>query len=241
MLSQLKNDARTKKMNKDLGSLHELGLPHIFLDDLDVPTLSKSHFHHIKDVKRIKSGTHLTATDGKGHWKLFEFDESTLNPIGPKHHCEAPKITSAIYISITKSGKPDLVTQKLTELGVGSINFFFSDRSVPKWDNEKILKNKKKLMVISRLALAQSKGIWLPQLTVGGTFEMLVKDTGVALAQQSASKLAKGVRSVAIGPEGGWSKEELASNNKKYSIHRSNLRAETAAIAVGALLESYRS
>lgn len=241
MLNQLKNDGRIKKMNKGLDSLHKLGLPHIFLDDLDAPTLSKSHYHHIKDVKRIRVGAHLTGTDGKGSWRIFQFEKSSLTPIGPKHYCDPPKITSSIYISITKSGKPDLVTQKLTELGVGTINFFFSERSVPKWDTEKISKNEKKLTIISHLALAQSKGVWLPKLRLGGTFETVVKDTPIALAHKSASTLPKHIRSVAIGPEGGWSEEELASDNDKYSIHRLNLRAETAAITIGALLESYRS
>ena len=37
---------------------------------------------------------------------------------------EKPKVVSEICIAITKSGKPELVTQKLTELGVGSISFF---------------------------------------------------------------------------------------------------------------------
>ena len=47
-----------------------------------------------------------------------------LTPVNDKAFCEGPKVASEIYISITKSGKPELVTQKLTELGVGLISFF---------------------------------------------------------------------------------------------------------------------
>ena len=40
-----------------------------------------------------------------------------------KAFCEGPKVASEIYISI-EIWKAELVTQKLTELGVGLISFF---------------------------------------------------------------------------------------------------------------------
>ena len=45
-------------------------------------------------------------------------------------------------------------------------------------------------------------------------------------------------RRIAIGPEGGWSSAELDTVNAKYSLHRSILRSETAAIAAATILES---
>ena len=180
----------------------------------------------------------MTATDGRGSWSIFRFDKSILTPVNDKAFCEGPKVASEIYISITKSGKPELVTQKLTELGVGLISFFFSERSVPKWDAKKIEKNHKKLLKVSRLALAQSKGVWLPTIHIGGSFEEIIKGTDIALAHQSAMKVTNEVRRIAIGPEGGWSSAELDTVNAKYSFHRSILRSETAAIAAATILES---
>ena len=124
--------------------------------DFDSPTLEEAEMHHLQTVRRLRSGSHLTATDGRGSWSIFRFDKSILTPVNDKAFCEGPKVASEIYISITKSGKPELVTQKLTELGVGSISFFFSERSVPKWDAHKIEKNHNKLLKVSRLALALS-------------------------------------------------------------------------------------
>ncbi len=93
-------------------------------------------------------------------------------------------------------------------------------------------------MKVSRLALAQSKGVWLPKIELGGSFKEVIKDTGIALAHLSGSKMTNEVRRIAIGPEGGWSSEELDTPNPKYSFHRSILRAETAAIAAATILES---
>ena len=225
-------------MSRALSGLHELNLPHIVLEDLDSPTLEEAEMHHLQTVRRLRPGSHLTATDGRGCWSIFRFDKSILTPVKDKAFCESPEVASEIYISITKSGKPELVTQKLTELGVGLISFFFSERSVPKWDAKKIEKNHMKLLKVSRLALAQSKGVWLPTIDIGGSFEEIIKGTDIALAHQSAMKITNQVRRIAIGPEGGWSSAELDTVNAKYSFHRSILRSETAAVAAATILES---
>ena len=116
-------------MSRALSELHELELPHIVLEDLDSPTLDETELHHLETVRRLRLGSHLTATDGKGSWSVFRIEKSTLTPVKVKQFCERPKVVSEICIAITKSGKPELVTQKLTELGVGSISFFFSERN----------------------------------------------------------------------------------------------------------------
>ena len=113
-------------MTRALSGLHELELPHIVLEDLDSPTLDETELHHLETVRRLRLGRHLTATNGKGSWSVFRIEKSTLIPVKVKQFCEKPKVVSEICIAITKSGKPELVTQKLTELVVGSISFFFS-------------------------------------------------------------------------------------------------------------------
>ena len=46
---------------------------------------------------------------------------------------------------------------------------------------------------------------------------------------------------VAVGPEGGWSTDELASGLPTVGFGLSVLRAETAAVTAGALLASLRT
>ena len=58
-------------MSRALGGLHELDLPHIVLEDLDSPTLEEAEMHHLQTVRRLRSGSHLTATDGRGSWSIF--------------------------------------------------------------------------------------------------------------------------------------------------------------------------
>jgi len=63
----------------------------------------------------------------------------------------------------------------------------------------------------------------------------------VVLAQLSGDRPTVAQRVVAVGPEGGWSTEELASGLPTVGFGLSVLRAETAAVTAGALLASLRT
>ena len=229
---------RSGKMDNGLDRLYALDLPHIFMKNLEDPFMSKTDIHYLKNVRRLRTGSYFTATDGNGAWGTFELQRSSVLPTASTEYCENQKSTSEIFISVTKSGKPELITQKLTELGVSAITFFFSERSVPKWNAEKIKKNKERLITVSRSALAQSKGVWLPSLEIGGNFEEVILKGDIPLAHRTAERIGPDIRRIAIGPEGGWSDTELSSVHSKFSLHRSNLRSETAAITAAALLEN---
>jgi RsmE family RNA methyltransferase len=63
----------------------------------------------------------------------------------------------------------------------------------------------------------------------------------VVLAQLSGDRPTLTQRVVAVGPEGGWSTDELASGLPTVGFGLSVLRAETAAVTAGALLASLRT
>jgi 16S rRNA U1498 N3-methylase RsmE len=63
----------------------------------------------------------------------------------------------------------------------------------------------------------------------------------VVLAQLSGDRPTVAQHVVAVGPEGGWSTEELESGLPTVGFGLSVLRAETAAVTAGALLASLRT
>ncbi len=63
----------------------------------------------------------------------------------------------------------------------------------------------------------------------------------VVLAQLSGDRPSVRQRVVAVGPEGGWSTDELASGLPTVGFGLSVLRAETAAVTAGALMVSLRT
>jgi len=225
-------------MNASLEDLHLLDIPHMVVDDIDEVQLSSENKHHFLHVRRLRSGQNVTITDGSGSWQVCELEGNTLLKIGERQFTETFSSQTTVCLAITKSGKPELVTQKLTELGVGSIHFFFSERSVPKWDTKKIHKNMEKLTVISKQALAQSKGVWLPKLEIGTTFNELVKEKDMCMADRRGSPATSDIRKIMIGPEGGWDQVEYQSSVPKVRLHNLNLRSETAAIVAAARIVS---
>jgi 16S rRNA U1498 N3-methylase RsmE len=70
--------------------------------------------------------------------------------------------------------------------------------------------------------------------TLGGAGE-------VVLAQLSGDRPTLAQRVVAVGPEGGWSIDELAAGFPTVGFGLSVLRAETAAVTAGALMASLRT
>ena len=98
----LERDERSGKMGNGLDRLHALDLPHIFIKDLEDPILSKADIHYLKNVRRLRTGSYLTATDGNGAWRTFELQGSSVLPTDSTEYCESQKSTSELFISVTK-------------------------------------------------------------------------------------------------------------------------------------------
>ena len=85
----------------------------------------------------------------------------------------------------------------------------------------------------------QSHQVRLP--TIEGVLDAAtwLESSGAAISHFGGPLLievADSVRSVAIGPEGGWSDAEIEIASSIVSLGNTVLRAETAAVAAGALL-----
>lgn len=227
---------------RDLGirDLSTSGYPHVLLENLQSPELSEEKLHHLKKVLRSKPNSLITATDGKGAWGIFNFSGDSLENVDQIRFEKERKHFLTIAISLTKSGKPDLAVQKLTEIGIDKIVLFPAEHSVPLWDQSKQLKNEQRLQRVTHSALEQSKGIWLPQVTFVSSFADVAALSGVAMADVSGDQVTESCTCLAIGPEGGWSQSEYAFNLPKVCLSDQVLRAETAAIVAGAMMASFR-
>jgi 16S rRNA (uracil1498-N3)-methyltransferase len=143
-----------------------------------------------------------------------------------------------------KGERPEWVVQKLTELGIDRIIPLRTDRSVVRWTGARGQASVEKLRRVAREAAAQSRHVWLPEVCDTVAFADLSPLGGpgeVVLAQLSGDRPTLAQRVVAVGPEGGWSTEELAAGLPTVGFGLSVLRAETAAVTAGALLASLRT
>jgi len=212
--------------------------PHVFVDDLDAAVLSDGDFHHLHRSLRLRAGDALTASDGAGRWRPFHFDQQ-LTPAGDAVVVAPPAWTIELALALTKGAKPELAVQKATELGVDRIVVFQADHSVVRWQDEKIERSLVRLQRVAREAAMQSRQVRLPTVDYVADVDYL-QTQGFARADFGGRPIDASVRSLAIGPEGGWSERERSVLVSSVDLGRTVLRAETAAIAGAVRMTSLR-
>src|SRR5690606_31560147 len=93
--------------------------------------------HHLARVRRLRRGDALVLGDGRGSWRHATFDERVPGELGEVVTTARPEPAVGVGFALVKGSKPELVVQKLTELGVDRIQPFVAARSVVRWDDTK--------------------------------------------------------------------------------------------------------
>jgi len=212
--------------------------PHVFVESLDTPLVSDVDLHHLTTVLRLREGDALTVSDADGGWRSCVFGvNGAVEPTGPAVHIAASTNPVTIAFSLVKGQKPELVVQKLTELGIEEIVVLTAERSVVRWDDDKIETQRQRWSLIIREAAMQSHRVRLPKLSMVIPAVDWLARPEVMTSQFGGGPISARTRSVAVGPEGGWAPAELAAaGTRTVSLGSTVLRAETAAIACGTLL-----
>jgi 16S rRNA (uracil1498-N3)-methyltransferase len=167
-------------------------------------------------------------TDGHGGWRECRAVGGLIEPGGEARYEPAPIDPLTIAFAIPKQDRPEWIVQKLTEIGVDRIVVLHAERSVVRWDPARAEKHLAKLRRVAREAMQQSRQVWLPKIDgpIGST-DLLA---GAVVAEPGGRDLAAADRSIAIGPEGGWSPGELELAAGQVSLGTTVLRVETAAL-----------
>jgi 16S rRNA (uracil1498-N3)-methyltransferase len=213
--------------------------PLAFVDDLHAPELAGDDRHHLERVLRLRAGAPLTVGDGRGAFRPARFG-AVLEPSGPIEEVPPAEPVLTIGFALSKGDKPELVVQKLTELGVDRIVPFRAARSVVRWDADKAAKAVQRLRLVARAAAAQSHRPWLPEVAEVAELADLLAVSGVAVADRGAGALPAGTTTILVGPEGGWDPGEVAGAVPRAALGPHVLRAETAAITAGVVLVGQR-
>ena len=219
--------------------------------------LSQEESHHLGHVLRLKVGQEIMVTDGMGklsYCRIFEIDKKGIVRLLPLNVKTVPQESPVITVAMGFLRKQNFETaaEMVAQLPVAKIQPFFSDRT-------QVIKDSVPGMVRRledklKVALKQSKQCWLTEILKPVSFADVLKSAcessyGCLFEKCEESGLAVDFPNLAaaenifliIGPEGGFSEEELKEvKNKKLRIHRlgnTRLRAELAApVAVSAIL-----
>lgn len=213
----------------------------------NICTVKDQEALHITKVLRHVSGDLLWFTNGSG--TLFKTRLTTvqkksveLEIIDFRNYPPPPFASTTLAVGLLKSReKLELITEKATEIGVGELIFFQSERT----GREKIRTDRMEQILIA--AMKQSLQVWKPRLRLmSSVSEILLEKKGgrIFMAHEkselgSISDLVSGSDTetlLLIGPEGGFSDAEVQlareSGAQLVSLGRTRLRTETAALVM---------
>lgn len=220
-------------------------------------TLDEFASHHALRVMRVKVDDFLVLFNGDGfeyRGRVSDINKKTINVeilSKEKNNSESP-ININLFQSISSNEKMDMVIQKATELGVSSIQPIFTSRSTIKLSLDRTKKRLIHWKQVSISACEQSGRSKIPTIKSPIEFDQIsegIKTNSLNLLLhpdnlEESSNLPNeysGDINVFIGPEGGFSQDEVLLLKKQNCINIQLgpriLRTETAPLAIIAILQ----
>lgn len=217
---------------------------------------------HIRKVLRLKEGDGITVFDGLG--KEFQgtiVEEGLSSVVIRIENIYSSKKDSPLEVtlaqSLLKGEKMDYLVQKATELGVKDILPFLSSRSVPLLEKTKRLDRHRRWERIAVEASKQCGRGVVPKIESPQDYsEMLRAAPSNALRlifwEKEGMKLKEILEGLkerekiffVIGPEGGFSQEEIEEGKRTgfipVTLGNRILRAETASLCILSILQYER-
>ncbi len=209
---------------------------------------------HLSRVLRLRPGAAVEVFDGcgrsaAGRIEALERGGGRISIAGPIVESPRPPFEGVLVQAMPKGEKKDLIVQKAVELGLARLVFVEAERSVARIGTDDAARQKERWMRVAVAAAKQCGCDRLPAMeTCAGIGAALAAvPSGVRIlcetlpgarplreilreaASQNAGSLA-----VFVGPEGGFSSDEvrmlLAAGAKAASLGSHILRTETAAL-----------
>ncbi len=206
----------------------------------------KAITHQLLNVFRFKVGDRINIFNGDG----FEYEATILKiinkneillDVNEKQEGFVPKQKITLYQSLIKKDNMEWVIQKATELGVSKIIPVVSGRSEKKGFN---LERANKISIEASEQCGRADiveigdVIDLKSVDLDGSRKIAFDISGIKIKESSLGDAPS--ISIFIGPEGGWTVEELdyfkSNNFVVASLGEIMLRAETASVVATSLV-----
>ena len=226
----------------------------------DLITIGGNDFRHLHAVLRMKEGDELTVTvDGVGVFacriESFETDRAILRVLSEVQESHEASVRVTLFQGLPKGDKLEQVIEKSVELGVYEVVPVLMKRSVVKPDEKKEAVRTARRQKIAEAAAKQSLRDVIPEvkplmsfdeaLAYAKTLDVILVPYEAADNMEETLGILRSVpdgasKGVFIGPEGGFSGEEiekvLSAGAKVITLGKRILRTETAGPALLAVL-----
>jgi 16S rRNA (uracil1498-N3)-methyltransferase len=212
--------------------------------------LTPQQQHYLLRVLRLRDGDKFIIMDGMGKWWLARLQGEQGEVLEPLEVKTELPVAITLMMALPKGNGFDEIVRCCTELGVTSIAPILSDRTLLNPSPQKL----ERWQRIASEAAEQSERAVVPTILQPVAFNTAIKETTATHRyiceargdyphlQQVINKTANEII-IAIGPEGGWTNQELeiaiASGFQPISLGRRILRAVTAPIVAISLIAAY--
>lgn len=202
--------------------------------------LSDGDAHHVTNVLRGRPGDTFEAVDSERRLFEAELNGERGAEVLREENARWDALDVRLYQAVPKGKHMDLVVEKATELGVGTLVPLMTERGDVKMGDER--KKVERWRRIAESAARQSLQLRVPEVRNSVSFVdaardegragvMLHNEEGLSVLEEFAASPAL---SLFVGPEGGWSESELELGaDRGLSLAQLGwyrLRSETAGI-----------
>ena len=250
-------------------------IPRIYCPDAienkEICELGPDNYKYLKQVLRLKPGNKINVFDGFGHEfaaviKSFSSGGVCVE-LGERIQAAGKEIRIVLAQAIPKANKMALIVKSAAELGADVIIPFTAARSVSRIAGDKALSKVARWQKIARETARCCRSSRITEVSSPTSFANMLsqvngKSCKIIFWEEESQKSIKDALTdkkinsmrdffIIVGPEGGFSKEEVMLAKKagfiSVSLGRQILKVETAAAAIISIIQyekgifSYRS
>jgi len=230
-----------------------------------IEIIDRGDLHHMRKVLRLHIGDEVDISDTERfeyrcRIESLEDDRALLTIVDKQSFAREPKTKVTLFQGIPKQSKMESIIQKCVELGVYEIVPVFMERTVVVDKGNNMARKVDRWNKISAEAVKQCRRGVIPQVRDAVRMSDVMgelKDYDLVLIpyedeeKTSIKEVLRGENSVSssdagldvavlIGPEGGFSEDEVAAvaeaGGRSVTLGRTTLRTETAGPAALAMI-----
>ncbi len=231
------------------------------IENKEICELGPDNYKYLKQVLRLKPGNKINVFDGFGH----EFAAVIKNfssggvcvELGKRIPAAGKEIRVSLAQAIPKANKMDLIVKNAAELGADVIIPFTAARSISRIAGDKALSKVARWQKIAREAARCCRSNRVAEVSLPTSFANMLsqansKSCKIIFWEEESQKSIKDALTdkkinslrdffIIVGPEGGFSKDEVEFAKKagfiSVSLGRQILKVETAATAIISIIQ----